>query len=224
MCLAHPNYFAFPRALPMSSKTKVSLHFLKSFLFSILVFKAFFLGALNKNDVCNSWIQIESPLKKYHLDLEEMAEQVIEDGGSSWKHELLPYNPDSPPSCKTPKSVYHFTFCNDYDFINFKLMETPELRRHWFDFPSCKNACSSRINSDAKNFLFIFNLACAKKECLLPSTAELHCCSRAFCLSCFVEGNRSWNFVISSYKDLLNFEHFLNPMNSGYCNWAYESG
>ncbi|XP_042982256.1 uncharacterized protein LOC122311686 isoform X3 [Carya illinoinensis] len=64
----HPNYFAFPRALPMSSKTK-----------------------------------IESPLKKYHLDLEEMAEQVIEDGGSSWKHELLPYNPDSPPSCKTPK-------------------------------------------------------------------------------------------------------------------------
>ncbi|XP_041012917.1 uncharacterized protein LOC121256256 isoform X2 [Juglans microcarpa x Juglans regia] len=77
-------------------------------------------------DNVSSKTKIESPLKKYHLDLEEMAEQVIEDGGSSWKHE----DPASPPPCKTPKSVYHFTFCNDYDFINFKLMETPELPRH----------------------------------------------------------------------------------------------
>ncbi|KAF5451194.1 hypothetical protein F2P56_031477 [Juglans regia] len=81
-------------------------------------------------DNVSSKTKIESPLKKYHLDLEEMAEQVIEDGGSSWMHELLPYNPASPPPCKTPKSVYHFTFCNDYDFTNFKLVETPELPRH----------------------------------------------------------------------------------------------
>lgn len=75
-------------------------------------------------------MQIGSPLKEYHLELEEIAEHVIEDGGPSWKHELLSGKPASPPPCKTPKSAYHFTTWKDCELINFELMESPELSRH----------------------------------------------------------------------------------------------
>lgn len=76
-------------------------------------------------------IQPENSVKKYHLELEEMAEQLIEDGGSSWKHELLSSKPASPPPpCMTPKSPSYSTLWKDCDFINFKLMQTPELPRH----------------------------------------------------------------------------------------------
>ncbi|KAE8077747.1 hypothetical protein FH972_016278 [Carpinus fangiana] len=74
----------------------------------------------------------ENSQKKYHLELEEMAEQLIEDGGFSWKHGLLSSKPAASPlpPCMTPKSPRYSTHWKDYDLINFKLMETPELPRH----------------------------------------------------------------------------------------------
>ncbi|GMY18099.1 protein PATRONUS 1-like isoform X2 [Fagus crenata] len=68
-----------------------------------------------------SKLKPESPMK--YLEMEEMAEQLIEDDWSSWKHELS-CKPASPP-CKTPRSQNHFTLWRDCDLINLKLMETP---------------------------------------------------------------------------------------------------
>ncbi|KAK7853891.1 protein PATRONUS 1 [Quercus suber] len=75
------------------------------------------------------WIKFkpESPLK--YFELEEMAELLIEDDASSWKHELSGM-PASPPPFKTPRSLNHFTPWKDCDFINFKLMETPEVTKN----------------------------------------------------------------------------------------------
>ncbi|XP_075648207.1 uncharacterized protein LOC142619020 [Castanea sativa] len=76
--------------------------------------------------VCSK-LKPESPLK--YFEFEEMAELLIEDDGSSWKHELSGM-PASPPPFKTPRSLNHITPWKDCDFINFKLMETPEVTKN----------------------------------------------------------------------------------------------
>ena len=117
----------------MWSKLKVCWHFsLRQFFFFLKIFLVcclnpfFFLqGAFNNYSPL--LVQPESPLK--YFEFEEMAEQLIEDDGSSWKHELSGM-PASPPPFKTPRSLNHFTPWKDCDLINFKLMETPEVTKN----------------------------------------------------------------------------------------------
>ncbi|PON97003.1 hypothetical protein TorRG33x02_073820 [Trema orientale] len=75
----------------------------------------------------SSKMKPENPL--HQLELEEMSEHLIEDE-NLWKQKLK-----SPP-CKTPKSPNYNTLWKDlgkdYEHINFKLMETPDLSKHCF--------------------------------------------------------------------------------------------
>lgn len=56
----------------------------------------------------------------WHLELEEMDEDMIEDKYCG---------KESSPPCKTPKSSNCSSLWNDYENSNFNLMETPELRK-----------------------------------------------------------------------------------------------
>lgn len=71
--------------------------------------------------LASPWAPPESPLE--HLELEEMAEQPIQDQ-PTWKYEMS-CELDSPPPCKTPKSPNDCMLKKEFDFINFKLMESP---------------------------------------------------------------------------------------------------
>ncbi|KAJ9139857.1 hypothetical protein P3X46_030552 [Hevea brasiliensis] len=73
-------------------------------------------NVFSKRQANHMSIKAQSPQR--HLKMEEMKEQLFEDG--SWIHNMSS-KLDSPPACSTPKSARHYMRL-DY---NFKLLESP---------------------------------------------------------------------------------------------------
>lgn len=72
------------------------------------------------------WFSLLQPENsQWHLELEEMNENLIEDDECYGKQKMSD-KLESPPKSPNYSSLWKW---NDRDNINFKLMETPELRK-----------------------------------------------------------------------------------------------